>query len=212
MKSDRIGEAWAASGNRLQVVEAKAITDAFITELGARNARFNVGIAAVAIAFLVLSVLSLMVVLQRDIDPIEAWALLPLNVLMWSGLGTAIVWRLRERRPPSHAGVPILDAIRYALEQRQAHQSRLRLIAAGLLLSLPMVALSIQQMIETGRLEVADLPRQIALALGAYGVAFACLGSDYFGHTAREVERLAGRLAECERCEEALPTDDTGDA
>ena len=97
------------------------------------------------------------------------------------------------------------EALQRAIRQRQLHLSHLRIIAIGLLLSTPLVALSIHQMLETGRLAPEDLPLRIVFAIGAYGVAFACLGSDYFGHSTLEIESLKSLLADCDRDGEPEP-------
>lgn len=205
MTSDRIESVWSSSSNRLRSVEIGSLTTAFIDELKARRTRFLLGVATVGVAFATVTVLTaVLLVSQKDLQAHIVWTLLPLNVLMWGGWLAAIAGHLRGPRLPETAGVPIREALQHAFAQRQMHLSRLRLIAGGLLVSTPFVAFSIHQMVETGRLSPEGLPRQIALALGAYGVAFACLGSDYFGQSTREVERLRSLSNDCERGEESL--------
>ena len=91
------------------------------------------------------------------------------------------------------------EALQRAISQRQLHLIHLRIIAICLLLSTPLVALSIHQMLETGRLAPEELPLRIVLAIGAYGVAFACLRSDYFGHSTLDIKNLKSLLADCDR-------------
>lgn len=199
MTSEQLTAAWAAPSNAIPATEAKSLTAAFLDEIKNRQRRSVVGLAIVAVAFAAISVLSVAaVVTQDDLQWKHALNFAGMNALTWGGWAVAVARHVAKNRPLASAGVAVRDALQLALKQRRLHRSHLRVIAIGLVFSVPLVALSIRQMQELGRLAPEDLPLRIGFAVCTYAVALACLGSDYFGRTKQEIDRLESLLAECD--------------
>ncbi len=200
MTSEQLASAWSGSSNRMTSTESASITSAFLNEIRSRRRKSSQGLTFVAAAFAALTLLSIVVLLsQGDLHFKHAITFALMNVLIWTGWIFALTKHISQNRAPVTAGVPVREALQRAISQHQLHLNHLRIIAIGLLLSTPLVALSIYQMLETGRLTPEDLPLRIVLAIVAYGVAFACLRSDYFGHSILEIEHLKSLLRDYDR-------------
>ena len=129
------------------------MTSAFLNQIRSRRRKSSIGLTLVAVAFAALTWLSVAIVLgQGDLHFRHAITFASMNVLIWTGWIVAFVKHLSENHAPVTAGVPVREALQRAISQRQLHLLHLRIIAIGLLLSTPLVALSIYQMLETGRL------------------------------------------------------------
>ena len=200
MSSEHLASAWSAASNRMTITKSGSITSAFLNEIRCRRRRSSLGLAFVAAAFTALTLLSIVIVLsQGDLHFKHAITFALMNVLIWTGWIYALTKHISQNRAPVTAGLPVREALQRSISQQQVHLIHLRIIAIGLLLSTPLVALSIYQMLQAGRLSPEDLPLRIVLTIGAYGVAFACLRSDYFGQPSLEIANLESLLRDYDR-------------
>lgn len=200
MSSEQPASAWSAASNRMTITESGSITSAFLNELRCRRRRSSLGLAFVAAAFTALTLLSIVIVLsQGDLHFKHAITFALMNVLIWTGWIYALTKHISQNRAPVTAGLPVREALQRSISQQQLHLTHLRIIAIGLLLSTPLVALSIYSMLQTGRLSPEDFPLRIVLTIGAYGIAFACLRSDYFGQPSLEIANIKSLLRDYDR-------------
>ncbi|HBV66142.1 MAG TPA: hypothetical protein DEF45_24325 [Rhodopirellula sp.] len=200
MSSEQPASAWSAASNRMTITESGSITSAFLNELRCRRRRSSLGLAFVAAAFTALTLLSIVIVLsQGDLHFKHAITFALQNVLIWTGWIYALTKHISQNRAPVTAGLPVREALQRSISQQQLHLTHLRIIAIGLLLSTPLVALSIYSMLQTGRLSPEDFPLRIVLTIGAYGIAFACLRSDYFGQPSLEIANIKSLLRDYDR-------------
>ena len=200
MSSEQLASAWSAASNRMTITESGSITSAFLNELRCRRRRSSLGLAFVAAAFTALTLLSIVIVLsQGDLHFKHAITFALMNVLIWTGWIYALTKHISQNRAPVTAGLPVREALQRSISQQQLHLTHLRIIAIGLLLSTPLVDLSIYSMLQTGRLSPEDFPLRIVLTIGAYGIAFACLRSDYFGQPSLEIANIKSLLRDYDR-------------
>ena len=200
MSSEQLASAWSAASNRMTITKSGSITSAFLNEISCRRRRSSLGLAFVAAAFTALTLLSIVIVLsQGDLHFKHAITFALMNVLIWTGWIYALTKHISQNRAPVTAGLPVREALQRSISQQQLHLTHLRIIAIGLLLSTPLVALSIYSMLQTGRLSPEDFPLRIVLTIGAYGIAFACLRSDYFGQPSLEIANIKSLLRDYDR-------------
>lgn len=196
MTYDEIAAAWTTPGNNMTSAEAQSLTSAFSSQVNARRRRSSIGLAIVAVAFAAIAALSAAaMVTQDDLHTGHAWMFASINAVIWCGWIVALKKHRSGNRPTKTGNETVHDVLQSALKGRLSHSTHLKIIAIGMVLSFPLVAWSLHLIVEVGRLAPDDVPLRIAFGLGAYTVAFACLASDYFGRTAREIDDLRSLLA-----------------
>jgi hypothetical protein len=201
MDFERLEDVWRSRSNSLDAVAVTQLTEKTMTTLKQRQNAFNVGIGVVG---LVLTLWTGRVVWEAftapfPFDPAREWGAILLGVLPWIALFT--VRALHDRRMRAHldpyASLP--DTLRALIDENVAARRRLVIMGAFGLAFVGVLALSLRQMVDVGKMT----PEQVALG----GLLFTCVMVLVVGLTTLDLvfrlvpegRRLRRLLAEHER-------------
>lgn len=178
-------------------------TGQFLSRLQTRRRAAFMGLMVVAIAFGMLTAVSVGIYLtQDDLDFRHAVLFLLVNTVLWTGWFAGHWFYQRADSMSIVPGMSVIETLRAGHAQVMRHRNQLSLIAGGLFLSIPLVAWSLWLMVQQQRVEADEVPWRIGFASIAYAIAFACIVIDRFGRNRRErieIERLIADVQEANR-------------
>jgi len=145
---------------------------------------------------LLITALAIRNVIMGKVDLLQQWTLVPLLGLPWVASVVILVRHLRPRLKTGAGSLTVTEALSQAQEAGRAEQFQLKWIAALLGLLAPILALTLRQLVATGKVSGDQEGSLILFLIVALLVGATAVALRYFCHLRPQQRQLSSLLAE----------------
>jgi hypothetical protein len=198
MNFNEMQNAWNSPSNNLPTEQQRQLAKRFTRQMNRRRRFRTVWLVNTFVSLTAITALAIRMLAIGKVQPAQEWGLFPLLIIPW---GFAIHC-LRQHWKPSAAksgDLSVLDSFRAALASNRSSQSHLKWIGALYLIVIPILAVTLRQLRQVGKISDRELTSMIALfgiALLAVAVGIALR---YFAALRPQERKLDTLLAELTR-------------
>jgi hypothetical protein len=201
MDFERLEHVWRSGSNSLAPTTVSQLTEKTMKTLKQRQSAFNAATGLVAVVLVLWTGRVAWEAISNPFpfDPVQEWGTVLLGVVPWIALFT--VRALHERRMKAHPDpyVSLPDTLRALMAENVAARRRLWTLAAFGAAFGGVLALSLRQLVEVGKMTPADAAQG--------GLLFGCMAAlvvvltvfDVIFRLVPEGRRLRSLVADCEQ-------------
>lgn len=198
MSFDEMQNAWNSPANNLPTEQQRQLAERFTRQMNRRRHFQNVWLANTFAALTLVTALAIRTLTLGKVQPAQEWGLFPLLIVPWA----FAIYFLRQHLKSSatkSGETSVLDAFRAALDSNRSSQSRLKRVGVLYLIVIPILAMTLRQLHQVGKVSERELISMaaffgIALLVGVIGIALR-----YFAALRPQEKKLDALLQEMTR-------------
>lgn len=198
MSFDEMQNAWNSPANNLPTEQQRQLAERFTRQMNRRRHFQNVWLANTFAALTLVTALAIRTLTLGKIQPAQEWGLFPLLIVPWAFAIHFLRQHLKSSATKS-GEMSVLDAFRVALASNRSSQSRLKRVGVLYVIVIPILAVTLRQLHQVGKVSERELISMaaffgIALLVGAVGIALR-----YFAALRPQEKKLDALLQEMTR-------------
>jgi len=199
MNSNEMQNLWNSPLNDLSPNQQEQLAAQFVHRMN-RQRRFQSLWLITTFAWLtIISVIAIWTVSTDNTKLMQEWALIPLLTIPWA-FALRFLRRYLKSSPPLSLGeVPVIESLRAALASNLNHQSRLKIVGGLYVILIPVIALTMRQLMVAGKVSAHELASMAVLFTGALLVSAIVMAGLFYGRLVPQQKKLEGLLAEVAR-------------
>jgi hypothetical protein len=199
MSFDDMQKAWNTSGNNLGNEELHRLAEQFTRQVVRRRRFQGIWLAQTFLSLTAVSGFAIWSVAKGQTGLRDEWALLPLLVAPWF-FAVHFLRRYLQLNTSKKAGeLGVVDSLRAALESNRSEIKHLRLVVLLFVIMVPILAVSIQQLHEVGKISMRELNSVRIFFGSSILVSLSGIAAWYFGRLEpqkRKLIRILGEVTE----------------
>ena len=187
---------WNSPRNNLPTAEQQRLADQFTRQMIRRRRFQTIWLVHTFVALTIITVLAFRAIALGKADPGEEWGLFPLLIVPWLFAFHFLRRQLTPVSPVLRGELSITDSLRAALASNRSEQSRLKLVAGLFAIMVPLLAVSMNQLLAAGKVSSRELTSMAVFFGGTLLLSAAGIAVRFFGRVLPQQRQLDAALAE----------------
>ncbi len=196
MNLDEVQSTWNSPRNNLPTAEQQRLAGQFTRQMIRRRRFQTIWLVHTFFALTIITVLAVRAIALGKADPGEEWGLFPLLMVPWLFAFHFLRRHLKPVSPVSRGESSIMDSVRAALDSNRSERSRLKVVAALFAIMIPLLAVSMNQLLASGKVSSRELTSMAVFFGGTLLLSAAGIVVRIFGRVLPQQRQLDAVLAE----------------